>query len=104
MGQDLVLYYNDSIDSDNWAGALALMRQFDGVANTSVVWILEPRQVSLGLSMTAEQRGKCLELIKAHFPGKGMPFKVLLGGLLEQADIDAIEGLSAEDRKLVSLN
>ncbi|KAH8706414.1 hypothetical protein BGZ61DRAFT_388757 [Ilyonectria robusta] len=103
MSEKLVIYYNDSIDSDNSAAALALMRATAGRADTRVIWILEPRQVSLGLTMTGEQRVQCLKLIERHFPTRGRSFKVLLGGLLNEADLDGIDGLSAQDRELLRL-
>ncbi|KAF7545969.1 hypothetical protein G7Z17_g8766 [Cylindrodendrum hubeiense] len=103
MCANVVIYYNDSIDSDNSAAALALMRATVGKADTRVIWILEPRQVSLGLTMTGEQRVQCLKLIERHFPTRGRPFKVLLGGLLNEADLDGIDGLNAQDRELLQL-
>jgi hypothetical protein len=52
--------------------------------------------------MTAEQVSRCQDLIQEHFPSLENPFKVLLGGLIEQADLDKIEDLTEADRHLVS--
>ena len=104
MGEHLVIYYNDSIDSDNWAAALALALSKCNAPNTRIIWILEPRQVSLGLSMTAEERSECQKLIAQYFPEKGPTFKVLLGGTLNYNEIDAIAGLSDNDKRLVRVH
>lgn len=95
---NLVIYYNDCIDSDNITAALALLRDTQrkaaaspaGAAGTRIVWILEPRQVALGLGMSKAQMDECKALIAQHFPDRGMPFKVLLGGLLEDEDIESV--------------
>ncbi|KAJ0136969.1 Uncharacterized protein HZ326_20045 [Fusarium oxysporum f. sp. albedinis] len=55
MGDDLVIYYNDSIDSDNLAAAMALFKATCWKPTVRVLWILEPRQVCFGLSMTMDQ-------------------------------------------------
>lgn len=103
MNEDVVIYYNDSIDSDNTAGALALALALVHRPNTRVLWILEPRQVSLGLSMSKEETARCLELIKEHpSSARGSPFKILLGGLLEEKDLASFECLDASDRELAS--
>ncbi|KAG8673510.1 hypothetical protein FPOAC1_006823 [Fusarium poae] len=67
MGENLVIYYNDSIDSDNLAAAMAL-------------W-------------------------KATYKRKNTrnPFKVLLGGLIEQEDLDKTDGLAGADRHLLQM-
>ncbi|KAG4275185.1 hypothetical protein FPRO04_14431, partial [Fusarium proliferatum] len=44
LGEDLVIYYNDSIDSDNFAAAMALLKATQWKPNVRVIWILEPRQ------------------------------------------------------------
>lgn len=102
MCENLVIYYNDSIDSDNLAAAMAMWKATYQRPNTRVIWILEPRQVCFGLSMTAEQTSKCEDLIKRHFTFVGNPFKVLLGGLIEQKDLDDTKGLGQADRELVN--
>lgn len=102
MGENLVIYYNDSIDSDNLAAAMALWKATYQRPNTRLIWIIEPRQVCFGLSMTAEQVSKCKDLIQEHFASLGNPFRVLLGGLIDQADLDNIKGLTETDRQLVS--
>lgn len=104
MSKDIVIYYNDSIDSDNTAGALALAMALVHRPDTRVLWILEPRQVSLGLSMSKEEIARCLELIKqCPSSARGTPFKILLGGLLEEKDLANFECLDASDRELASL-
>jgi hypothetical protein len=102
MGEKLVIYYNDSIDSDNLAAAMAVWKATYQRPNTRVIWILEPRQVCFGLSMTAEQASKCEDLIKRHFTSSGNPFKVLLSGGIKQKDLDDMKGIEQADRELVS--
>ena len=102
MGENLVIYYNDSIDSDNLAAAMALWKATYQRPNTRLIWIIEPRQVGFGLSMTAEQVSKCKDLIQQHFESLGNPFKVLLGGLINQTDLDNIKALTEVDRQLVA--
>lgn len=102
MCRDLFIYYNDTIDSDNWAAALALMRAMGESANSRIVWILEPRQVLFCPTIASHQQARCQELITRHFAQLGNPFKVLLGGLLKEAQIEAIEGLSPDDKQLVT--
>jgi hypothetical protein len=99
-GENLIIYYNDCIDSDNMAAALALQRAMHGVRGTRVLWILEPRQVALGLAMTGAQIKGCQGKIKEYFPTLPNPFKVLLGGLLSEKDI---AGVPEADRELVSV-
>lgn len=101
MADHLVIYYNDSIDSDNWASALALIKATAQKQNTRVIWIAEPRQVSFGLFMEKDKQDKCLQLIKEHFPKKQPAFKVLLAGLLREQDI---ANLPDSDREIVSLS
>ncbi|KAF5008133.1 hypothetical protein FDECE_5569 [Fusarium decemcellulare] len=103
MGERIIIFYNDSIDSDNWAAARALIRATARSPNTRIVWIFEPRQVSFGLAMSAEQQRRCLELITKHFPSRGKPFKVLLGGLLSDRDVNDLEGLSEDDKAILRL-
>ncbi len=80
--ENLVIFYNDLTDSDNWAAARFLEKAAEATTlPTRVVWIVEPRQVSLGLTMTREQQQACVALLAEHFEQLGMPFKVLLGGL-----------------------
>lgn len=99
--RDLVIYYNDPIDSDNWAGLKAFNEIYGNGPHFDAIYILEPRQVSLGLKMTPEERDQCQALIKTHFPCRGSPFKVLMGGLLSRDDIDHF---SPEEKKLVSFD
>jgi hypothetical protein len=103
MGEDLVIYYNDSIDSDNLAAAMALFKATHFKPGARVLWILEPRQVCFGLSMTMDQISRCKELIKQHFPSVENPFKTLLNGDIKKQDIDDIKDLTKADRKIVSL-
>ncbi|KAH7323143.1 hypothetical protein B0I35DRAFT_427188 [Stachybotrys elegans] len=100
---NLVIFYNDFIDSDNLAAALALARATNKRAATRVVWILEPRQVSLGLDMTPDQIARCKALLQKYFASRGNPFKLLLGGLLDQHDVDSISDIDAEERSLLQL-
>lgn len=94
--------FNDSPDSDNLAAALQWFRIASQEPDTRLIWILEPRQVRFGLSMTDKEISSCRKLIQLHFPELENPFKVLLGGLLEQDRINEIKGLKASDRVLVS--
>ncbi|KAH7173706.1 uncharacterized protein B0J16DRAFT_195830 [Fusarium flagelliforme] len=103
MGENLVIYYNDSIDSDNLAAAMALWKATYQRPNTRLIWIIEPRQVCFGLSMTAEQVSTCKDLIHQHFASLGNPFKVLLGGLINQTDLDNIKTLTEVDRQLLQM-
>ncbi|KAI8648916.1 hypothetical protein NCS56_01508500 [Fusarium sp. Ph1] len=83
MGERIIILYNDSIDSDNWAAQ---------------------RAVSLGLNKSAEQQSGCLKLIIKHFQDHGKPFKVLLGGLLTEKDVQSVPGLSEEDKETVFID
>ncbi|KAF4963091.1 hypothetical protein FSARC_8864 [Fusarium sarcochroum] len=103
MCENLVIYYNDSIDSDNLASALALWKATYRRPNTRVLWIHEPRQVCFGLSMTAEQKSRCQDLLQKHFTCPDGTFKVLLGGLLKQEALDNIEELEEADRELLQM-
>ncbi|KAF5684739.1 hypothetical protein FCIRC_3822 [Fusarium circinatum] len=103
LGEDLVIYYNDSIDSDNLAAALALFQAARWKPNVRVIWILEPRQVCFGLSMTMDQITRCKELIKQHFPSVDNPFKTLLNGDIKQQDVDDIKDLTKDDRKILEM-
>ncbi|KAM6508388.1 hypothetical protein FALCPG4_018252 [Fusarium falciforme] len=103
MGERIIIHYNDSIDSDNWAAQRAVIRVTSRESNARIIWIFEPRQVSLGLNKSAEQKSRCLELINKHFPGHGKPFKVLLGGLLTKKDVQSVPGLSKEDKETLRL-
>ncbi|KAF4336497.1 hypothetical protein FBEOM_9629 [Fusarium beomiforme] len=101
MGENLVIYYNDNIDSDNLAAAMALFKATHQRPNTRVLWILEPRQVCFGLSMTKAQMDKCKFLIAQYFPSPEDPFKTLLNGALKKEDIDDIQDLIPDDRELL---
>ncbi|KAJ3469769.1 hypothetical protein MRS44_003834 [Fusarium solani] len=103
MGERIIILYNDSIDSDNWAAQRAVIRATSGESNTRIIWIFEPRQVSLGLNKSTEQQGRCLELIIKHFPDHKRPFKVLIGGLLTEKDVQSVPGLSEEDKETLRL-
>ncbi|KAG5753508.1 hypothetical protein H9Q70_003851 [Fusarium xylarioides] len=103
LGEDLVIYYNDSIDSDNLAAAMALYKATHWKPNVRVIWILEPRQVCFGLSMTMDQITRCKELIKQHFPSVENPFKTLLNGDIKQQDVDNIKDLTKDDRKILEM-
>ncbi|KAJ4185137.1 hypothetical protein NW755_008580 [Fusarium falciforme] len=103
MGERIIILYNDSIDSDNWAAQRAVIRATSRESNTRIIWIFEPRQVSLGLNKSAEQQSRCLKLIIKHFPDHGKPFKVLLGGLLTEKDVQSVPGLSEEDKETLRL-
>lgn len=83
------------------AAALALRNYTMNDPTTQVLWILEPRQVALGLQSRKDDIDACEELIKEYFPGRGSPFKVLLGGFLTKEEIDRIQGLSEKQRDQV---
>src|SRR5690242_9418098 len=87
----LVVFSNDLTDSDNWAAARYLLQACRKSGTRRIIWIIEPRQISLGLSMTAAQIDGCKKLIAEHFATREKPLKVLLAGLLEARDIDGIE-------------
>ena len=97
----LVIFYDDLTDSDNWAAAKFLLQACQKSRSRRIVFIIEPRQISLGLSMTPAQIEGCKKLIAKHFPTLEKPIKVLLAGLLEPHHIDEIHGLTADDRNLV---
>ncbi|KAJ4309293.1 hypothetical protein N0V84_011584 [Fusarium piperis] len=103
MGEHIIILYNDSIDSDNWAAQRAVIRATPRKSNTRIIWIFEPRQVSFGLSKSPEKQRRCLTLITKHFPHVGKPFKVLLGGLLTEKDVQSVPELSSEDRDTLRL-
>jgi hypothetical protein len=102
MGDDIFIFYDDLIDSDNWATALFILRAALKNPSIRVIWIVEPRQVAFGLSMTGAQIAGCQELLKKYFPAYPNTFKTLLGGLLKQSDLDGLKGLTRVDRDLVS--
>ncbi|KAI1110050.1 hypothetical protein F5Y14DRAFT_455441 [Nemania sp. NC0429] len=101
MGKDIVLYHNDLTDSDNWAATSFLASAAFKNRDIDVIWIVEPRQVSLGLSMSEEQISACIRLLEVHFPSYGDPYKALRGGYLQRSDLDNIGGLTEHDRKLL---
>ncbi|CAH0051848.1 unnamed protein product [Clonostachys solani] len=87
--EDLTIYYNDSIDSDNAAAALALLKEVAQRRPAErVIWILEPRQVAWGPSMGKEESDKCKKLLIKYFPDKYKTdydaFKALLGSRLKE--------------------
>ncbi|KFA66938.1 hypothetical protein S40285_05740 [Stachybotrys chlorohalonatus IBT 40285] len=100
-GRDLVIYYNDCIDSDNLASALALVDVMKTRPATQVLWILEPRQVCLGLGMTNDESDECKRLIGTHFNKPVSPTKVLVGGLLSESEIEAVTDISDQERILL---
>ncbi|EXK77963.1 hypothetical protein FOQG_17346 [Fusarium oxysporum f. sp. raphani 54005] len=101
MGGNLVIYYNDDIDSDNLAAAMALFKATYQKQNTRVLWILEPRQVCFGLSMTKAQMDRCIFLIEQCFPSVKSPFKTLLNGAIKMEDINDIKDLTPADREIL---
>lgn len=89
--EDVFIFYNDSVDSDNAASALALAK-VPLSPNTKVIWILEPRQVSFGLSMSKDDTERCLQLIESHPSYKSeKPLRILLGGLLDEKDAVGVQ-------------
>uniref|UniRef100_A0A0B7KHW6 Uncharacterized protein n=1 Tax=Bionectria ochroleuca TaxID=29856 RepID=A0A0B7KHW6_BIOOC len=89
QSEDLTIYYNDSIDSDNAAAALALLKEVAQRRPTErVIWILEPRQVAWEPSMSKEESDRCKELLTMYFPDKYKTdhdaFKALLGSRLKE--------------------
>ena len=101
---NLLIYYDDLTDSDNWVAARFLQAAAAATPSTRVKWIVEPRQVSLGLEMTPKEVDECQKLLEKHFKKMGNPFKVLLGGRLDKSELDKVEGLTAEERRIVSLS
>ncbi|KAI0183110.1 hypothetical protein EV127DRAFT_447902 [Xylaria flabelliformis] len=101
MGKDIIIYHNDLTDSDNWAAARFVQHAALKSSSIDVIWIVEPRQVSLGLSMTEEQINECRNLLETHFPSYKDPYQPLRGGFLQQSDLDNIEGLTEHDRHLL---
>ncbi|KAG4266685.1 hypothetical protein FPRO04_13205 [Fusarium proliferatum] len=79
--EDLVIHYNDSINSDNLAAASALLKATQGKRNIA----------------------RCKELINQHFPSVENPFKTLIGGETKQQDIDDIKDLAEDDRKILEM-
>lgn len=88
MTENTIVFYDDLTDSDNWAAAIFLQRAALKSSFTNIIWIVEPRQVSLGLSMTGDQINECKDLLKRYFPLCGDPFKALWGGVVRQDDLD----------------
>ncbi|CAI6090731.1 unnamed protein product [Clonostachys chloroleuca] len=90
--EDLTIYYNDSIDSDNAAAALALLKEVAQRCPTGrVIWIMEPRQVAWGPSMSKKETDRCKELLTMYFPDKYKTdhdaFKALLGSRLKEKEL-----------------
>uniref|UniRef100_A0A8H7NI10 Uncharacterized protein n=1 Tax=Bionectria ochroleuca TaxID=29856 RepID=A0A8H7NI10_BIOOC len=76
-------------NSDNAAAALTLFKEVAQRRPTErVIWVMEPRQVAWGLSMSKEESDKCKKLLIMYFPDKYKTdhdaFKVLLGSRLEE--------------------
>ncbi|KAI0545600.1 hypothetical protein F4679DRAFT_560570 [Xylaria curta] len=101
MGKDIIIYHNDLTDSDNWAAARFVQHAALKSPSIEVIWIVEPRQVSLGLSMTEKQISACRHLLKTHFPSYKDSYQPLRGGFIQQSDLDNIEGLTEHDRHLL---
>ncbi|KAI0868313.1 hypothetical protein GGS24DRAFT_482790 [Hypoxylon argillaceum] len=101
MDKDIIIYHNDLTDSDNWATARFLQRATLENPSIDVIWIVEPRPVSLGLSMTKNQIDACRELLELYFPSYEDSYKLLRGGFLQQSDLDKIEGLTKQHRDLL---
>lgn len=101
MDKDIIIYHNDLTDSDNWATARFLQRATLENPSIDVIWIVEPRPVSLGLYMTKKQIDACRELLELYFPSYEDSYKLLRGGFLQQSDLDKIEGLTKQHRDLV---
>lgn len=66
MGDDIIIFHDDLTDSDNWAAA-GLLAKAAKSANVRVIWIIEPRQVSLSLYMSQEDMKNCVETIMKYF-------------------------------------
>ncbi|KAI1169847.1 hypothetical protein F4777DRAFT_162423 [Nemania sp. FL0916] len=101
MDRNIIIFHDDLTDSDNWAAAKFLQHAALKSSSTDVIWIVEPRQVSLGLSMTESEKSACADLIKKYFPSHKDPYAPLRGGFLQQSDLDKIEGLPEHDRSLL---
>ncbi|VUC28739.1 unnamed protein product [Clonostachys rosea] len=89
QSENLTIYYNDSIDSDNAAAALALLKEIaQRRPGERVIWILEPRQVAWGPGMGKEESDNCKKLLIKYFPDKYKTdfdaFKALLGSRLKE--------------------
>ncbi|KAK7217736.1 hypothetical protein V2G26_005739 [Clonostachys chloroleuca] len=108
QSEDLTIYYNDSIDSDNAAAALALLKEVAQRRPAErVIWILEPRQVAWGPSMGKEESDKCKKLLIKYFPDKYKTdydaFKALLGSRLkEKTLLERQEELRREGQEIPS--
>ncbi|KAI1744680.1 hypothetical protein F4680DRAFT_233395 [Xylaria scruposa] len=101
MGKDIIIYHNDLTDSDNWAAARFVQHAALKNPSIEVIWIVEPRQVSLGLSMTEMQISACRHLLKTYFPSYKDSYQPLRGGFIQRRDLDNIEGLTEHDRHLL---
>ncbi|KAH8885283.1 hypothetical protein GQ53DRAFT_696167 [Thozetella sp. PMI_491] len=103
MAENIVVYHNDLTDSDNWAAARFLHQAAVNSAATRIIWVIEPRRVSLGHYVTTQRKNACLRLLEKHFPSRGSPLKVFLRGALQETDLDALGDLSEDERDLLSL-
>lgn len=101
MGKDIIIYHNDLTDSDNWASAWFLQHAALKNPSIEVIWIVDPRQASLGLSMSEEEIDGCRKLLETHFPSYKDSYKPLRGGFIQKNDLDKIKGLTEHDRHLV---
>lgn len=91
MDEHVIIYYNDLIDSDNWVTAKFLQDAAQSLPSTRVIWIIEPRRVSLGRPVTAGTLGECTVLMeKSGLTDRPKGLKVAIGGLLTEERIAAL--------------
>ncbi|TPX09735.1 uncharacterized protein E0L32_009074 [Thyridium curvatum] len=105
---DVVVVTNDLTDSDNWTAARLLQQlRREGKLNCKIVWIVEPRQVLLGVAISEADQLTCRGLIEKYFlqnmekssrPKESL--KRLLRGSLTRDEIDnTVDDL--DDRKML---
>ncbi|KAF2183302.1 hypothetical protein K469DRAFT_668319 [Zopfia rhizophila CBS 207.26] len=75
--ENIIIYHNDLVDSDNWAAAMVMMHASLKSPSTKVIWIVEPRQVAFDLSMTRKQEMECSKLLETKFSSHGPELKTL---------------------------
>jgi hypothetical protein len=100
MADEILVYDNDSTDSDNWATAVTLQRIVPRNPSVELIWIYEPRHANFECFMTPEQTSACLELIRTYFSSRN-PMKTLLRGDLQLSDLDKLEGVTEKELELV---
>ena len=99
----LFIYYNDSTDPDNTAATVLWATMLKRNPSLVGMFILEPRHVSLGLSMTPDEVHQCqklLEKYKHYWPM--LPSKAsvaLLRGSLSWKDLEKVDNI--EEREIV---